>query len=172
MPVATAARRLVVTWAASRAARAGGRVAARGADRSARWVMEHVSAPIGLSAVFTGAGALHFARPDFFEAIVPDWFPDAELANRASGAAELIFGVLVLPRRTRRTALLGLAVVTVIVFPANVDMALNDVEVRLEDGRFVRSVGTAGTAERAVNWARLPLQLPLLWWLLREARRA
>jgi len=52
--------------------------------------------------IFVGAGIAHFARPDFFESIVPDWFPDATLANRASGAAELTFGLGMLHRRTRK----------------------------------------------------------------------
>jgi len=43
--------------------------------------------------IFVGAGLAHFARPDFFESIVPDWFPNATLANRASGAAEFTFGL-------------------------------------------------------------------------------
>ncbi len=128
------------------------------------------AAPIGISALFTGAGVMHFARPDFFEAIVPDWFPSPRVANLVSGGAEVVFGLLVLPRATRQAALWGLAVLTVAVFPANVDTAVNDVEVRQEDGRFVRSVGTASGSTRTANWVRLPMQLPLLWWIVRCAR--
>ena len=64
----------------------------------------------------------------------------------------------------------GLAALTVAVFPANVDVAINDVEVRTEDGRSVRSVGGATGAVRVANWIRLPMQLPLLWWIVRSAR--
>ncbi|MFT4865492.1 MAG: putative membrane protein [Ilumatobacter sp.] len=124
---------------------------------------------IGAGILFTGAGIAHFAKPDFFESIVPDWFPDAALANRLSGAAELAFGLgMFLPRTCGRSAL-GLFVLTVAVFPANVDMAVNNVEPQLVDGRFSRSVGTA---TGPLNWVRLPLQLPLLWWLWREYRAA
>ncbi len=152
-------------------ARIAGKTGVR-AGRAAVRGVRRVPAPVGISAVFTGAGAMHFARPDFFEAVVPDWFPSAKFANVASGAAEVTLGLLTIPRATRRPALWGLAAVTVIVFPANVDMAVNDVEVKLEDGRFVRSVGTADAAGRVVNWARLPMQLPLLVWIVREARRS
>jgi uncharacterized membrane protein len=124
---------------------------------------------IGAGILFTGAGIAHFAKPDFFEAIVPGWFPDAALANRVSGAAELAFGLGMFHERTRRLSALGLFVLTIAVFPANIDMAVNNVEPQLVEGRFRRSVGTA---TGPLNWVRLPLQLPLLWWLWKEYRAA
>ena len=126
------------------------------------------------SALFTGAGVMHFAKPDFFEAIVPDWFPDKRLANQASGAAEIALGIGLLAPRTRTASALGLAALSVAVFPANVDMALNDVEVKPDpqSGTMRRSVGTAEGPARIANWVRLPLQLPIVWGLLRIARRA
>jgi len=122
--------------------------------------------PLLAAALFTSAGAAHFAKPDFFESIVPDWFPDARLANRVSGAAEIVLGLGMLSPRTRRAAALGLVALTVIVFPANVDMAVNRVEVKSVDGKLMRSVGTATGPQ---NWVRLPMQLPVIWWLWREA---
>ncbi len=113
---------------------------------------------------------MHFIRPDFFESIVPGWFPDARLANSASGAAEIALGLGLLPVRTRRWSALGLIALLLAVFPANVDMAVHDVEVRPVDGRMTRSVGTATGASRLVNWARLPLQLPLAYAMWRIAR--
>lgn len=123
------------------------------------------------SAFFTGAGVMHFVRPDFFESVVPDWFPDKQLANRGSGAAEVVLGLGLLAPPTRRMSAYGLAALTVIVFPANIDMALNDVELKPVDGRMTRSVGTASGASRLVNWVRLPLQLPLVYAMWRVARR-
>jgi uncharacterized membrane protein len=122
---------------------------------------------IAAGALFTGAGIAHFAKPDFFEAIVPDWFPGAALANRASGAAELLLGLGMLNSRTRKVSALGLLMLTIAVFPANIDAAVNKVEPKLVEGRFTRSVGTAAGP---ANWIRLPMQLPLLWWLWRESR--
>ena len=121
------------------------------------------------AALFTSAGVAHFARPDFFESIVPDWFPDARLANRVSGAAEIALGLGLLSARTRRPAALGLIALLVIVFPANVDMAINRVELKPVDGRMTRSVGSATGPQ---NWIRLPLQVPVAWWLWREAKTA
>lgn len=125
--------------------------------------------PYVAGVLFTGAGVMHFAKPDFFEAIVPDWFASPTIANRASGAAEIALGLGMLHPATRRVAALGLTALTVVVFPANIDMAVNRVAVRPVDGRMERHVGGSSGPE---NWVRLPMQAPLLWWLWREARAA
>ena len=135
---------------------------------------EEVPRPsISLAATFfTGAGLMHFARPDFFESIVPDWFPNRRLANYGSGAAEIVLGLGLLPARTRRVSALGLIALLAAVFPANIDMALNDVEVKPVDGKMSRSAGTAVGPGRIVNWVRLPLQIPIAVALWRIARQA
>lgn len=128
---------------------------------------------LAASAFFTGAGTMHFARPDFFEAIVPDWFPDKKLANLGSGAAEIVLGLGLLSGRTRKFSALGLIALLLAVLPANVDMAVNDVEVKPGDnGKMARSAGTAVGAGRIVNWVRLPIQLPAIWWMWKEAKSA
>lgn len=128
---------------------------------------------LAASAFFTGAGTMHFVRPDFFEAIVPDWFPDKKLANHGSGAVEIVFGLGLLSDRTRKFSALGLIALLLAVLPANVDMAVNDVEVKPgDDGKMARSVGTAVGPGRIVNWVRLPLQLPVIWWMWKEAKSA
>ncbi len=125
--------------------------------------------PFAAGALFVSAGVMHFAKPDFFESIVPDWFPNAPLANRLSGAAEIALGVGMWVPPTRRVSALGLLALTVAVFPANVDMAIKRVEVKPVDGTLTRSVGTASGPP---NWIRLPMQAPLVWWLWREAQAA
>ena len=115
---------------------------------------------------------MHFARPDFFESIVPEWFPDKRLANYVSGAAEIILGLGLLPARTRRASALGLIALLAAVFPANIDMAVNNVEVKPVDGTMSRSAGTAVGPGRIVNWVRLPLQIPVAVAMWRIARPA
>lgn len=115
---------------------------------------------------------MHFARPDFFESIVPEWFPDKRLANYVSGAAEIVLGLGLLPARTRRASALGLIALLAAVFPANIDMAVNNVEVKPVDGKMSRSAGTAVGPGRIVNWVRLPLQIPVAVALWRIARQA
>jgi uncharacterized membrane protein len=121
------------------------------------------------SLLFVSAGVSHFARADLFESIVPDWFPNKKAANYNSGGAEIVFGLGMLPKSTRRVSALGLAALTIVVFPANVDMAVNRVAVEPVDGQMTRKVGEASGP---ANWIRLPFQLPLIWWMWREAKAA
>jgi uncharacterized membrane protein len=128
-------------------------------DRSARLI----------AAAFTGAGMTHFVRPDFFEAVVPRWFPDKALANQVSGAAEIVCGLAMVPRRTRRMAAFGLLGILAGVFPANVDMWINDVDVgKDDDGRAVRIEGADGVRTR--NTIRLPFQFLFAWFVWQHTR--
>lgn len=117
------------------------------------------------SLFFTGAGVGHFTKPDFFEAVVPDWFPNKKLANYGSGAAEISLGLALLHPKTRNAAGLGLLGLTAAVFPANIDMAINKVDIRPdENGRMTRY---AGEVKDARNWIRLPFQGVIVWVLLK-----
>lgn len=123
-----------------------------------------------VGAMFAGAGVTHFARPDFFEAIVPRWFPNPALANQVSGAAEIVCGLGMFPRRTRRVAAFGLLGILAGVFPANVDMYLNDVDVEPDDdGRMQRVENAEGVRTR--NLVRLPLQFVFAVLVWRHTRR-
>ncbi|MEE9414444.1 MAG: hypothetical protein V3V01_04100 [Acidimicrobiales bacterium] len=116
------------------------------------------------SAVFAGTGVAHFAKPDFFEAVVPDWFPTKSLANQVSGAAEIAFGLGLAIPATRRASGWGLLALVAAVFPANIDMALNRVDIRKNSsGKYERYPGEVPDAR---NWIRLPFQAgfaALIW---------
>ena len=90
-------------------------------------------------------GALHFLRPRFFEAIVPDYLPAHRELVYASGVAEFAGGAGLLFAPTRRAAGWWLIATMVAVFPANVWMVQHPE--RYKD-----------IPEPAL-WARLPLQL-------------
>jgi uncharacterized membrane protein len=115
-----------------------------------------------LAAFFTFAGAMHFVRPRFYEAIVP---PSIAARKQeivvASGVAELAGGVAVLPRRTRRLARWWLLGLLLAVFPANVHMAVNPEQIRGLDLKRV---------PRWALWARLPLQPLAMAWVWRATR--
>ena len=110
-----------------------------------------------LGAFFLAAGALHFLKPKPYVATVPEVLPRKLEIVYASGVAEIAGGVLVLPERTRRAAGWWLIATLVVVFPANVNMAVNA-------ERF-RSV------PEPLLWARLPLQALLIRWVWRVAVR-
>jgi uncharacterized membrane protein len=110
-----------------------------------------------LGATFITTGALHFARPKVFEAIVPDYLPAHRELVYASGVAELAGGIGVLHPRTRRVAGWWLIATLIAIFPANVEMAI-----RAE--RFKQF-------PPAALWARLPLQAVLIAWAWLTAAR-
>ena len=136
---------------------------------SLRWPpLTDQQSALGVAAFFTAAGVGHFARPQFFEAVVPDWIPDKKTANQVSGAAEIALGLAMIPRATRRPAAWGLLGLLAAVFPANIDMAVNDVELRpAGDGGIER---VAGGVSDARNWIRLPFQFLFAAWVWRHAR--
>jgi len=79
----------------------------------------------GLNFVFLWfflGGIGHFARTDWFVAIVPPYLPWPILLVWLSGVCELLGAVGLLMRRTRQTAGNALALLTVCVTPANVYM--------------------------------------------------
>ena len=111
----------------------------------------------GLAVLFGVLGTLHFVKPEPFERIVPRSLPRKKGLVYASGAAELACAAGLLHPRTRRAAGLVSAGLLVAVFPANVQMATD-----------LQRKGS--TAAKAVGWARLPFQLPLIRWALKAAR--
>lgn len=111
----------------------------------------------GLAALFGTMGVLHFARPKPFERIVPRQLPRRRELVYVSGVAELVCAAGLLHPRTRRTAGLVSAVLLTAVFPANVQMAID--------------LNRKGSPRaRAIGFARLPLQVPLVWAALKAAR--
>ncbi len=108
-----------------------------------------------LALLFVGAGLLHFLRPATYLAIMPPQLPQPLLLVYLSGVAELLGGLGLLPARTRRLAGWGLLALLVAVFPANVYMALIHEQLHIPGW---------------LAWGRLPLQLPLMWWVWRVMR--
>lgn len=112
-----------------------------------------------LAALLALAGATHFTRPRFYDAIVPRALPGTPRQwTYASGAAELAVACAVAVPRTRRQGALAAAALFVAVFPANVKMALD----------FRQKSPKA----RALAYGRLPLQIPLVAWAWKVAKAA
>ena len=109
--------------------------------------------------LFTGSGLLHLVRPGPFVKIVPPYIPWPSAMVLISGLAEIAGGIGLLIPVTRRIAGYGLVALLIAVFPANVYMAMNHVQVS------VRPV------PESLLWARLPLQGVLIAWVLWCARK-
>lgn len=109
-----------------------------------------------LIALLGGSGVLHFVRPGPFVAIVPRTLPAPLQLVYASGAVELLGAGLMAAPRTRRAGGMLAAALLVAVFPANVSMAVDSVR--------------RPPLYRALAWARLPLQIPLVRWAWQAGR--
>lgn len=117
--------------------------------RGVRWVASGAMVAIGIT---------HFTSPSGFVKIVPAFLPAPLALVYISGFFEIAGGVGLLFERTRRMAGYGLIALYVAVFPANINMAAN--EIQPADGHI----------SPALMWLRLPFQvafIALAWWLAR-----
>ena len=103
-----------------------------------------------LIAILGAAGLAHFVIPNGFDEIVPHALPGtARMWTYVSGAAELAVATLVAVPRTRRFGGALALALFVVVFPANIQMAVDWSD---------RAWG-----QRLIAYGRLPLQIPLVW---------
>jgi uncharacterized membrane protein len=115
------------------------------------------SSPWLLAGLLVAAGTTHVVAPAPYVRIVPRALPAPEALVALSGVVELTCAVLVAVPRTRRIGAWATVVLFVAVFPANVQMAIDS--------------GDGAGWYRAVAWARVPLQVPLVLWAVGVARR-
>lgn len=111
-----------------------------------------------LAVIFVAAGTLHFAFPGAFEKIMPPYLPLHRELVYLSGVLEILGGLGLLPQRTRRAAGIGLVLLLVAVWPANLQMLL-DARASGQPPWWV-----------ALLWARLPLQVALILWVWNASR--
>jgi uncharacterized membrane protein len=110
-----------------------------------------------LAGLLVAAGVTHFVLPHFYEAAIPTALPGAPRTwVLVSGGVELACAAAVANRRTRRVGATLTALLFVIVFPANVQMAVD--------------WSHQGPLRAAIAIGRLPVQIPLIYWALRVRR--
>ena len=126
-------------------------------------IVEHVSrmnarliSRIFLALFFIIAGANHFRSPETYLAMMPPWLPAPNLLNFISGAAEIAGGIGILIPKTRRAAAIGLVLLLIVIFPANIHVAIHGWE-----GMDI---------PRWALIARLPFQLLMIAWVVFSAR--
>lgn len=98
------------------------------------------------AAAMSAVGVLHFVNPEPFVKIVPRALPAPLLLVYLSGVAEIAGGLGLLWERTRKAAGWGLVALYVAVFPANINMAVNNIAMGPEP------------VPPAILWGRLLLQ--------------
>lgn len=112
-------------------------------------------ARILLALLFGTSGVLHFVFPTQYAGVIPLWLPAHSTLVTISGWCELAGAIGLLIASTRRAAGWGLLLLCVAVLPANIQMWLDAV--------------AAGKAlwGQALLFIRVPLQVPLMWWIWR-----
>ncbi|WP_193612210.1 DoxX family protein [Nocardioides lijunqiniae] len=102
-----------------------------------------------LAAIFAVSGAVHLARPEVYEPLMPRWVPRHREVILGSGAAELALAAGLLMPATRRVAGWGSIALLLGVYPGNVKMAMD-------------STRSRRTGIKVAAFGRLPLQWPML----------
>jgi uncharacterized membrane protein len=114
---------------------------------------------VALALFFIVAGIAHFITPAPYLAIVPAYLPWPAAMVALSGVAEILGGVGVCFRSTRRAAGWWLTALLIAVFPANIHA--------ISTGMVI-----GGHALPAwILWARLPFQLVFIAWVYRVCLR-
>ena len=103
-----------------------------------------------MALLYIAAGINHFASTKVYMEIMPAYIPWHLFMVYLSGVCEVAFGVLLLPAATRKVAAWLIIVLLMAVFPANVQMMLNDLHHH--------------SSNLWLTIVRLPLQLLLIWW--------
>jgi uncharacterized membrane protein len=112
----------------------------------------------GFGAAMIVAGLSHLGRPEPFLQHLPDWMPWPDATIAVTGMIEIALGILMFrPQRLRERVGLALVSYLVAVFPANVYVAIEGIDVQ-------------GQPDGPYAWLRLPLQalfVFLAWWSTR-----
>jgi uncharacterized membrane protein len=109
---------------------------------------------VALAIMFLFTGATHFsAMQHDYLAMVPEPLPKGLWVIYLTGLLEIVGAIGLLIPRLQRVAAIGLVILLVAIFPANVNAALNEIPFRGEPPTSL--------------WLRLPMQLLFigtLWW--------
>jgi uncharacterized membrane protein len=103
-----------------------------------------------MSLIYTAAGVYHFANPRMYLRIMPSYVPFHLPLVYITGILEIIFALLLIPESTRPVGAWLIISLLVIMFPANIQMAIN---FRKKHNPYFW-----------IAVARLPLQVFLIWW--------
>ena len=104
---------------------------------------------MGLGYIWVGIS--HFYNTDFFLKIMPPSFPFHLESVYLSGFFEIIFGMGIMIKFFRKYASLGLILLLIAVYPANIYLAFNEV-----------AQNKIGISSFMASWVRLPIQFILI----------
>ncbi len=108
-----------------------------------------------IAILFVAIGTMHFVNPSFFLSIMPPYLPYHLELVYISGVFEILGGLGVLIAPLRKWAGYGLIALLIAVFPANIQMLINE----------VKTHGWTLTTIPLI--IRLPIQPLLVYWVYR-----
>ncbi|MBI4852819.1 MAG: DoxX family protein [Acidobacteria bacterium] len=108
-----------------------------------------------IAILFIGVGTMHFVNPKFFVSIMPPYLPYHLELVYISGVFEILGGLGVLISPVRKLAGYGLIALLIAVFPANIQMFINEVK---SNGWTLMTIPLI---------IRLPIQPLLIYWVYR-----
>ena len=106
-----------------------------------------------MAVFYINVGAKHFVDPEWFLPIMPPNYPLHYEAVYVSGFFEVLFGFFLVLPKTRCYAAWGLIYLLILVFPANLYLAVTD--------------GAVLEISKELAWGRLPIQfvfIGLAYW--------
>ena len=107
---------------------------------------------IVISSIFyTIVGVKHFIEPDYFLSIIPPYLPFHIELVYISGFFEILFGLMILFPKYRYYGSIGLILLLIAVFPANIYLAQSK-----------EAQEAIGASQQIAIW-RLPMQGILIW---------
>lgn len=112
-----------------------------------------------MSLLYITVGIKHFTNPDFFIAIVPPMISWKEEAVLISGFIEVVLGILLLFKQTRKLASWGIILLLIAVFPANIYLYMSEI------------AREALNISKSQALFRMPFQIPLMiisYWHSKE----
>lgn len=122
-------------------------------DNGMKWRRLKSPLRLLLAVFFVVAGILHFVKTPLYLQIMPPYLPYHLALVYISGACEIMGGIGVLIPAVRRYAGYGLIALSIAVLPANVQMAVNYIDVE----------GFSVAAQLLL--LRLPLQGVVIFWI-------
>lgn len=112
---------------------------------------------LGVAGLFAASGTLHLVRPPAFDDFLPDWTPNPVAVNVAAGVVELVCAAGLVTRQRWAGPLSAATLLAV--WPSNLQFAL---DATAQDG--------ASSPKALLAWARMPLQVPMIWAVLAPVR--
>ena len=109
-----------------------------------------------LGVAFISIGVQHFAKPELFNAIVPEYLGWPSFWNYTSGAMEILFGIGMMHPKTRVNAARMLVVLVGCMSLANLNMWINDIPF---NGTRMSTTG------HIIRWILQAVLLAVLLWL-------